>query len=163
MARALLLACGNTLRGDDGVGWWIGGELKQNPPVPGLEVVLSQQLLPELADQVSCADVVVFVDCSAITAAGSISVIPIEAAAELPRLLTHHMDPASLLRLASDLFGRVPHSAVVVTIGGESFDLTEGLSDTVQTAIPKAVAAIEDVFLKVSLRSNAGIAESSAF
>src|ERR1700733_10736040 len=107
---ALLLACGNTLRGDDGVGWWIGGEVEKKPSIRDLEVVLSHLLLRELAEQVSCADVVVFVDCSAITAAGAISVMPIEPAAELPRLLTHHMDPASLLRLASDLFGRAPYA-----------------------------------------------------
>ncbi len=147
MPRALLLACGNTLRGDDGVGWWIGGEVEQRPPLPDLEVVLTHQLLPELAEKVSTADIVVFVDCSAISEAGTVSVVPIRPAEQLPRLLTHHLDPASLLRLTSDVYGHLPQTAMAVTIGGHEFGLAEGLSDAVRNAIPAAVAAVERVFL----------------
>ena len=102
MARALLLACGNTLRGDDGVGWWIGGQVEQNLAPADLEVVLTHQFLPEFADIISKAEIVVFVDCSAVTQPGAVSVFPVEAAAELPRIMTHQMDPASLLRMAAD-------------------------------------------------------------
>jgi hydrogenase maturation protease len=153
MPRGLLLACGNTLRGDDGVGWWIGGEVEQSPPLPDLEVILTQQLLPEHAEQVSCADVVVFVDCSAVTEAGAISVIPISPAEQLPRLLTHQLDPGSLLRLAADLFGRVPQIAVAVTVGGHEFSLGEGLSEAVRASIPKAVEAVQIAFLTSRFKS----------
>jgi hydrogenase maturation protease len=154
VARALVLACGNTLRGDDGVGWWIGGEVEQNPPLPELEVILAHQLLPEHAEPVSCADVVVFVDCSAVTPPGAVSVVPIEPAAELPRRLSHHLDPASLLRMASDIFGRTPKSAAAVTIGGHQFGLAEGLSDLVQASIPGAVAAVERALLAGGQKSS---------
>ncbi len=151
MAKALLLACGNTLRGDDGVGWWIGGQVEQNLTLPELEVVLTHQLLPEFADPISKAEVVVFVDCSAVTAPGAVSVFPVEAAAELPRILTHQLDPSSLLRMAVDYYGRTPRAAIAVTVGGQSFGLADGLSDAVQAAVPSAVKAVEGILLELQL------------
>ena len=107
-ARALVLACGNTFRGDDGVGWRIGCAVEQRPPCGGLTVVLTQQLLPEHAEAISAADTVVFVDCSAVTPAGTVSTIALRPAERLPRILTQHLGPAALLRLALDLYARMP-------------------------------------------------------
>ena len=140
--HALVLACGNTLRGDDGVGWRIGRAVEQRPPCGGLTVVLTQQLLPEHAEAISTADIVVFVDCSAVTAAGTVSAIAIRPAENLPRILTHHLDPAALLRLALDLYSRTPTRAVAVTVGGASFALTDQLSKAVRSAVPKALEAV---------------------
>lgn len=145
MARALLLACGNTLRGDDGVGWWIGGQVEQDIAPADLEVVLTQQFLPEFADPISKAEMVIFVDCSAVTQPGAVSVFPVEAAAQLPRILTHQLDPASLLRMAADYYGHMPGTAVAVTVGGHRFGLADGLSDEVQAAVPAAVEAVEQI------------------
>ena len=145
--RALLFACGNTFRGDDGVGWRIGCAVERHPPCDGLTVVLTQQLLPEHAEAISGADIVVFVDCSAVTAAGRVSTVPIEPAETLPRILTHHLDPPSLLRLALDLYDRVPERAVVITVGGESFELTDHLSRTVKSAVPEALEAVRHALL----------------
>jgi len=145
--RALLLACGNCFRGDDGVGWRIGTAVEEHPPCPGLTVVLTQQFLPEHAEAISEADVVVFVDCSAVTSAGTVSTFAIQPAATLPRILTHHMDPAALLKLALDLYQRTPAQAIAVTVGGESFELTDRLTRTVKSAIPKALEAVRGALL----------------
>ena len=145
--HALVLACGNTLRGDDGVGWRIGCAVEQRPPCDGLTVVLTQQLLPEHAEAISTADIVVFVDCSAVTAAGTVSTIAIRPAVSLPRILTHHLDPAALLRMALDLYSRTPARAVAVTVGGESFGLTDQLSKAVRSAVPKALEAVRAALL----------------
>jgi hydrogenase maturation protease len=146
--RALLLACGNTLRGDDGVGWRIACALEQQP-CNGLTVLFTQQLLPEFAQAVSCADTVVFVDCSANTAAGTVSTIFVEPAKHLPHTLTHHLDPASLLRLSLDLYAHAPARVLAVTVGGESFALTDHLSKTVQAALPNALRAVRDALQMV--------------
>lgn len=137
-----MLACGNTLRGDDGVGWRIGCAVEQHPPLEHLTVVRTQQLLPEHAEAVSAADVVVFVDCSAVSTAGSVTTLSVQPAENLPRILTHHLDPASLLRLTQDLYSRMPSKAVIVTVGGESFALTDQLTRTAKAAIPKALEAV---------------------
>jgi hydrogenase maturation protease len=139
--RVVVLACGNTLRGDDGVGWQIGYTI-EDLALPNVEVILTQQLLPEHSEALRDAGTVVFVDCSALTSAGTVSTISIEPAPELPRILTHHFDPASLLKLTSDLFHRLPQQAVAVTVGGVSFEMSEDLSPDVAAALPSAITAV---------------------
>lgn len=154
--RTLLLACGNTFRGDDGVGWRIGCAVEQQFETNGLTVLWTRDLLPEHAGAISAADTVVFVDCSANTAAGTVSTVPLKPADTLPRPLSHHLDPASLLKLALDLYSRVPTRAVEVTIGGESFELTDQLSRSVKAAVPKALEAI-----RTALHSTAAVRAKS--
>jgi hydrogenase maturation protease len=134
-----ILACGNTLRGDDGVGSRIAALLEESPPCEGMHVTFVPQLLPEHAELVSAADQVIFFDCSALTPAGKVSVIPVEPPASSPTSFTHNLDPAMLLRLAQDLYGRTPASATLITVGGESFELNEELSASVAAAIPEAL------------------------
>ena len=145
--RYLLVACGNTFRSDDGVGWCIGCAVEQQLKLANLTVLRARQLLPEHAEAVSAADVVVFVDCSAITAAGTVSTIPIEPAETLPRVLTHHLDPAALLRLTLDLYAHTPSRAVAITVGGQSFDWSDRLSRPVKSAVPEALEAVRMALL----------------
>jgi hydrogenase maturation protease len=137
--RKLLLACGNPLRGDDGVGWKIAEALQQDPAHAGVKVIVTQQFTPELAEDLRDADTVVFVDASATTAAGEVTTVELSPAEAMPRMLTHHMPPDSLLKLTQELYGKLPLRAFAVVVGGESFELGE-------TAIPKAVAALQDIF-----------------
>ena len=138
----LVLACGNTLRGDDGVAWRIGETLEQQPFVDGIEVVFTRQLLPEHTAQLSVAGVAIFVDCSAVTEPGVVSTIVLSPAPSLPRIFTHHLDPASLLRLTLELYGRIPSRALAITVGGQSFALDDKLSEPVAAAIPVAAEAV---------------------
>jgi hydrogenase maturation protease len=146
--RILLLACGNTFRGDDGVGWCIGHAVQLHPPCSGLNVILTRQLLPEHAEAISAAELVVFVDCDATTAPGAVLTYPLQPADTVPRTLTHHLSPASLLRLALDLYTKVPTRALLVTVGGESFDWTDRLSRTVKSAVPKALEQVRLALLE---------------
>ena len=142
----LVLACGNTLRGDDGVAWHIAAALQQDGAHPEAEIVLAHQLLPEHAELLSKANFVVFIDCSAVAGPGVISTIPITPADMLPRIFTHHLDPASLLKLAQDLYGRIPSRAMAITIGGQSFDLNEQLSNPVRAAIPLVAETVRRAY-----------------
>ena len=140
--KALVLACGNSLRGDDGVGWRIGSLLLEDPPCDGIEVILTQQLLPEHAELVSRADTVVFLDCSVLNPLGMVTTTPILASGNQPSILTHHVNPEALLQLAQNVYRRSPSCATAITIGGNSFDLIEQLSAPVAAAIPKALEAV---------------------
>src|SRR5271166_6728975 len=61
MPGTLIIGYGNPLRGDDGLGWQVASELAKC--VDALISVLAvQQLTPELAEPVSDADLVIFVD-----------------------------------------------------------------------------------------------------
>ena len=142
----LLLACGNPLRGDDGVGWKIAEALQQDPAYANVKVIITQQFTPELAEDLRDADTVVFVDASATTAAGEVALVELSPAQAMPRMLTHHMPPDSLLKLTQELYGRLPQRAFAVVVGGECFELGEKLTEGVQAAIPKALAALQDIF-----------------
>ena len=137
----LLLCIGNALRGDDGVAHRVG-EAVEDLRLPALTIVLTHQLLPEHAYLLSESDSVIFLDCSVDTTPGAVTTLPLNSAAELPRILTHHLGPDSLLRMAADLYQRTPAHATLITIGAASLDLGEQLSPTVEQAIPAAIAAI---------------------
>ena len=145
----VVLACGSTLRGDDGVAWRIAEALEVQPVAPGVEVIFTELLLPEHAAMISGAELVIFLDCSAVTAPGEVSTIRLQPASQAPRIFTHHLDPASLLRLSLELYGSVPPDAAAITVGGESFELSEApkgqLSASVEAAIPVAVETIRRV------------------
>ena len=64
MPRVLIVAYGNPLRSDDGVGWVVAEELRRRLASPEVEVLQLQQLLPEVAESLSRADTVIFVDAS---------------------------------------------------------------------------------------------------
>ena len=143
MAKKLVLACGNTLRGDDGVGWAIAERLDGDSSLADVEVVVAHQLTPEMAEPISLAETVVFVDCSAVSRAGEVSVFPVEAASKDNASLTHNVDPANLLALSREIFASAPHRAFAVTVGGGSFELIEELTEAVRLAIPEAVLVIK--------------------
>ena len=78
----LIVAYGNPLRGDDGVGWQaailLSRELKDQ-----VQVLTRHQLTPELAETLSEASRVIFIDAAAQGPAGQIQCCSIQRAGEL--------------------------------------------------------------------------------
>jgi hydrogenase maturation protease len=139
---ALLIACGNVLRGDDGVGWRIAAAARALVPRRRLQIIRCHQCMPELADAVGNATAVVFVDAACDIMPGTVEVRPLPAGADCGGGLTRHQfGPADLLRLASLVHGRAPRQAWLVTVGAETFALGEGLSPAVAAAVEPACAA----------------------
>ena len=145
MTPALLLACGNPLRGDDGLGDWLAAQAKEQFVGMQLEVLASRQFTPEMAEPISTADTVIFLDCSATSKPGKISLHPVEATTRPARLMTHHMSPESLLWMSQELYGRVPRVAYMITVGGESFKMEERLSDAVRSSAPAVLTIVGDI------------------
>lgn len=145
MTPALLLACGNPLRGDDGFGGWVASKAQEQLANRQLEVVVSRQFTPEMAEPISTSDTVIFLDCSATSEPGQISRHPVEATTRPARLMTHHMSPESLLWMSQELYGRVPRVAYLITVGGESFKMEERLSDAVRGAAPAVLSMVREI------------------
>jgi hydrogenase maturation protease len=133
MARVLILGYGNPLRGDDGVGWRAAVELFRTIATPEVEVLPCHQLTPDLAEPVSHAELVLFLDGARGSRAGEFRCEEIHAIDGSPAL-THHVSPGSLLAMARDLYGAFPR-AWLLTIGGRSFEARESLSPEVEAAI----------------------------
>jgi hydrogenase maturation protease len=151
MNRALVLACGNTLRGDDGAALHIVRELQQGGCEPETLIYFEQQWTPELAEAISKAELVIFVDASKALTPGEVACQRLDPIYKSTASSSHQTTPASLLALAEKLYKVHPARAFLVSIGGGSFELTEELSEPVKKAIPHAVEGIKALLSGVTL------------
>lgn len=142
--RCLILACGNTLRSDDGIGPWLAEWAEERfGGNDSIRIIASQQWTPDLAEDIAHAEHVLFVDCSIEAEAGSVKIAPIEPVAAKAGVATHHQGAPELLALAQELFQTRPKKAMLLTIGAGSTELGETFSEAVLDAIPQACAAVE--------------------
>lgn len=142
--RPLVIACGNPLRGDDGVGAAVVRRLGARR---GATVRICLQYTPELAHEVAAADRVIFVDARAATPGeaqprrGGVRVRRLDPRRVATGALSHTVTPESLLAMARDLYEAAP-AGFLVTVAGARFDLGRGLSLSVRRLIPQAVRAV---------------------
>lgn len=145
-ARCLILACGNTLRGDDGIGPWLADWARERfADQPDLKVISRQQWTPELAADIASSEAVLFVDCSITSPPGSVEVIDLEPAQQNRGVGTHHVGAAELLGIAQDLYDSLPRRAQLLTVGAGSTELSEEFSQAVLDAVPMACARLDTV------------------
>jgi hydrogenase maturation protease len=140
-SNLLVIGYGNTLRRDDGVGVRVA-ERVEAIGLPGVRTLVSPQLTPEMADEISKAGAVVFVDASAEGPRAHVSLRHV-APAESSRVLTHTEDPGTLLALARDVFGRAP-PAWALTVPAEAIGFGEELSPVARGGLAKAVKRLRD-------------------
>jgi hydrogenase maturation protease len=145
LARCLILACGNSLREDDGVGSWLAEWASERfQTEAGVRVVSTQQWTPELAEDIAHAESVIFIDCAMNVSPGSVRLTAVELCVKAPGLATHHLDPSQLLSLSKELYGAIPRASLLLTVGAGSFELFEGFSEAVQASLPEACRMLED-------------------
>jgi len=138
--RPLVIGYGNVLRTDDGVGWHVAERLAGDPRLSGSTVLARHQLTPELALDISQASFVVLVDAGQGQPAGTFDVVPVQRTGGGAGS-SHHLDPATLLDLAAELFGPPPR-VVAVRVGVESLAVGDRLSPVVEAALPGLVEAV---------------------
>lgn len=141
----LVLGIGNPLRSDDGLGWRVVQTLRDEGSSKA-RLIACHQLTPELAEEVSQADLVVFVDARADGALGEVRRQTLEPSARETAgwSLSHDLDPPTLLSHARMLFGRCP-PACLLSVTAESFEPGETLSASVEAALPALLDALSEV------------------
>ena len=137
----LIIGYGNPLRGDDGVGPHIAQQLADRMTRRDVEILARHQLTIELAEPISRADQVMFIDAAANADPGAIVVKCIGAPDALPIAGTHQLDPSLLLAYAREWYGKAP-STLLIAIGSAAFDYCEELSPPVQRAVPRVLRLI---------------------
>jgi hydrogenase maturation protease len=142
--RCLVLACGNALRSDDGVGpklaEWAAERFQQDANV---RVVARQQWTPELAKDIADADSVLFVDSSTNSVPGRVSLAAVPSNRGNGTPETHHLEAHELLGLTRSLYGSMSAHAMLLTVGASSTELGETLSEPVEAALPRARGVLE--------------------
>ena len=134
----LVIGFGNSLRSDDGVGPRVADAVERLR-LPGVRTIARIQLTPELADPISRARAVVFVDAAVDQAEPTLMrrLDPFEDS----RILEHSADPRFLLALARDAFGTVPE-AWLLTVGAEDLGFGERLSPAARRGLRAAVREV---------------------
>lgn len=135
MAPLLIIGCGNPLRGDDAVAWRASQLLAESLRDTETVIRTSHQLTPELAEAVSQARQVIFLDADCGRPAGEVALRALDPASSLSELFTHQLTPERLLALAQSLYGSCP-PAVLVSVGAGSFEFGAALSPEVASALP---------------------------
>jgi hydrogenase maturation protease len=141
MAATLIIGYGNPLRGDDGIGWQAARQLAAILQKPDLEIMTCHQLTLELAEGVSRARLVLFVDAEQSHPPGKLSCRVIKPEGALPGAFSHHLKPENLLAWAEKLYGRSP-DALMFSVAGQSFAPGEELSAPVAAVLPELIERI---------------------
>ncbi len=131
----VVLAIGNTLRGDDGVADHVADLLGARA---GVDVRRLHQLTPELAEEIAHAAAVIFVDAD-----------PEVAEARLERLVpapqrsafTHTVTPGDLVILAEQLYG-FQGVAYLCRVPAENFAEGESLSEVAEAGARAAAECV---------------------
>lgn len=123
------------MRGDDAIGCHAARQLEQHfGNDPDVEVIATQQLTPEMAEDISQRNFVLFLDASWGDPPGTITRITVSPEPG-PGGFTHHLTPASLLTAAEQLYGDSPF-AMSLTMAGWSFDLGQRVSQIATHRMP---------------------------
>jgi hydrogenase maturation protease len=135
----LIIGYGNTLRTDDGVGPKVADAVEALA-LAGVRTLACPLLTPELAEPISKAGVVIFVD-AAVDAPLEVLRRKLEPAAN-SQVMAHAASPPTLLALARDVFGHAPE-AWLLSIPVTSLGVGEKLSSLAQRGFDLAMAQIQ--------------------
>ncbi|WP_204151467.1 hydrogenase maturation protease [Leptolyngbya sp. CCY15150] len=154
----LIIGYGNTLRGDDGAGYYIAEQMADQIAThawTGVRSLSVHQLLPELAAEIADAQTVIFVDAAM---PGELLTQPrlerLVAKATAPTL-GHHLDMRLLLDLARQLYGATP-TAYRLLIPTQTFDIGITVSPLTQAAIAQAMSTLLE-FVTHSIETEASL------
>jgi hydrogenase maturation protease len=143
--KILIIGYGNTLRKDDGLGIYAAETLSSTALPVDVEILTRHQLSPELSATLSQVDYAIFIDATLGVDGeipGTIKTRELRPRASLPSGITHHFDPGTLLAMAEALYNHAP-PAKLFSVTAASFDLEEGLSPEVATALPILIEKIK--------------------
>jgi hydrogenase maturation protease len=144
MAHVLIIGYGNPLRGDDGFGWQAALRMSREQLGEGVHVLALHQLTPEMAERISRADRVIFLDASLRLAPGEIGVEELEPADLTTALFTHHLNPVTLIACARTLY-QASVSATVISVGAAALGYQEELSPQVAATIPEVIERVREL------------------
>ncbi|MDJ0509505.1 MAG: hydrogenase maturation protease [Crocosphaera sp.] len=142
----LIIGYGNTLRGDDGVGYQIAETIEQWN-LDNVKSLAVPQLTPDLAEKLSQVNTVIFIDALPITdvnqAKLEIKTISISIKEKVDNL-AHHHNPQQLLSLTQAIYQKYPQ-AYWVLVPAINFDFSEEFSAITQKYVKLTLEKIKDI------------------
>ncbi len=158
-APILIIGYGNELRGDDALGVVAAQLLEQAFPPEQVQVIVTHQLMPEMAEPLSQARLAVLIDASVKLKPGQILLEPLAPVTQTTVRDTHGVAAAELMGCARLLYGSCAPTWMAC-VGGEDFSLKQGLTPAVAEATRRLVDQVRQLVGKF-LSENATIAGTS--
>ena len=159
MKRILLIGFGNPYRGDDGFGFRAAEQYEEMNRDPEVEVMATQELHPELAEVISHADLVLFLDAGTNGEPGVVQTCDLSPSKQPTGLFSHELTPETLLAAAKVIYGHCP-AGMLISVTGENFGISSHLSPEVENAVPRAHARIREII--ASVRSSESVLARAA-
>jgi hydrogenase maturation protease len=135
---ALIIGYGSPLRMDDRLGQYLAHKTAH-----GWEAITCTQLVPELAEPISRAKRVIFIDAEIGKTPGKITCAAVEPQ-HTNGTFTHHVTPTSLLAAAQSLYGTAPE-AIIISVAGASFEYGCTFSPQIRDQLPQVVRHVEAI------------------
>ncbi|MGK7942300.1 MAG: hydrogenase maturation protease [Crocosphaera sp.] len=142
----LIIGYGNTLRGDDGVGYKIV-EIIEQWNLDNITSLAVHQLTPDLAEKISQVDTVIFIDAVPMTDVNTakLEMKPISINQKINNL-AHHNNPQQLLSLTQAIYQKIP-KAYWLLVPGLNFNFSEDFSPITQKYVTLTLEKIKDILL----------------
>ncbi len=149
--KVLVIGFGSVLRGDDSFGPLVAEEIEkylEESPSSQVNVLIRQTLTPELSDDISKCDFVIFIDASKDGETGRVIEEKIQSDPLAAVSMVHFLNPKALLNWTEQLYGKQVE-AVILTVVGNDFSfgenkLTQGLIDLKPLVVARAKEIIEE-------------------
>ena len=148
-SKTLIIGYGNTLRGDDGVGYKIA-EVIEQWNFDNTTSFAVHQLTPDLAEKISQVDTVIFIDAVPITDINTAK-LEIKTISLNHKIhnLGHHNNPQQLLSLTQAIYKKIPLSYWIL-VPAIDFNFHESLSPITKKYVSLALEKIERIILDQS-------------
>jgi hydrogenase maturation protease len=140
--NTLVIGYGNRSRGDDGVGWDVAERLECRD-LPGVEVCVAHQLEVDLAEDISRADRVIFVDAAVPEVPQAVTRSAVGDRGQA-HAVAHYLTPSDLLELGRTLYGARPEG-ILYSIRGHDFEFGERLSPETDRSADEVVDRITEL------------------
>ncbi len=141
MKKIVIIGYGNSLRMDDGLGWYVVDRLREKFRSNDITFLREHQLLPEMAEDIAAADIALFIDAREGDTPGRIRNEQVLPKTDPPSAFSHTLTPARLLGMAAECYGSAPFG-VLYTIIGADFDYGDQLTTPVKQAAGKLIRQI---------------------
>ncbi len=138
---SLVIGYGNDLRSDDGAGRAVADRVEALQ-LPGVAVRSVIQLTPELALEIAEVDTVVFVDAS--VEVTETTAAPVAPESPDPSAMSHYSTPGTLLGMTATI-GRVPSTAVAISIPVTDIGLGLELTPLTEISVDQAVGMVREI------------------
>ena len=137
----LIIGYGNTLRGDDGCGPCLIDQLRQLLPAGQVQLIVSQQLVPEMVEDIIQTDIakVLFIDVKRNQSQPCL-LTPLTSPVK-ESSVTHQVGPELLLSLAAELYAQ-RRRGWLLSLRGSHFAHSDQLSQDAKQALKKAFLLI---------------------